>query len=37
LLRVTLPQKPQDEFVQDFLAAFRLADLDRFQHGDDWP
>lgn len=35
--RVTLPQKPQDLFVADFLAAFRATDLNRFQHGDDWP
>ena len=34
LLRVTLEQKPQDEFVQDFIAAFRAADLRGFQHGD---
>jgi predicted nuclease of predicted toxin-antitoxin system len=37
LLRVTLAQKPQDEFIKDFIAAFRAADLTRFQHGDDWP
>ncbi len=37
LLRVTLAQKPQDEFIKDFIAAFRAADLNRFQHGDDWP
>ena len=37
LLRVTLEQKPQDEFVKDFIAAFRKADLSKFQHGDDWP
>ena len=37
LLRVTLEQKPQDEFVQDFIAAFRATDLTGFQHGDDWP
>jgi len=37
LLRVTLPQKPQDEFVADFLAAFRASDLSRYQPGDDWP
>jgi predicted nuclease of predicted toxin-antitoxin system len=37
LLRVTLPQKPQDEFVADFIAAFRASDLTRFHHGDDWP
>jgi predicted nuclease of predicted toxin-antitoxin system len=37
LLRVTLEQKPQDEFIKDFIAAFRTADLTRFQHGGDWP
>ena len=37
LLRVTLPQKPQDEFVVDFISAFRTSDLAKFQHGDDWP
>jgi predicted nuclease of predicted toxin-antitoxin system len=37
LLRVTLLQKPQDEFVLDFLAAFRATDWAAFQHGDDWP
>lgn len=37
LLHVTLPQKPQDEFIVDFLAAFRATDLTRFQHGNDWP
>ena len=37
LLRVTLKQKPQDEFIKDFIAAFRAADLNGFEHGDDWP
>lgn len=37
LLRVTLPQKPQDEFITDFIAAFRATELSQFQHGDDWP
>ena len=37
LLRVTLPQKPQDEFVADFVAAFRASDLAKFQQGDEWP
>ena len=37
LLRVTLAQKPQDEFIADFIAAFRAIDLKQFQHGDDWP
>jgi predicted nuclease of predicted toxin-antitoxin system len=37
LLRVTLPQKPQDEFVADFISTFRASDLMKFQHGEDWP
>jgi predicted nuclease of predicted toxin-antitoxin system len=37
LFRVTLPQKPQDEFVKDFVAAFRATDFNQFKHGDDWP
>ena len=37
LLRVTLEQKPQDEFIKDFMAAFGAADMTQFQHGDDWP
>lgn len=37
LLRVTLDQKPQDEFIKDFIAAFRAVDLKKFQHGDNWP
>ena len=37
LLRVTLPQKPQDEFVADFIAAFRATNWTQFQRGDDWP
>lgn len=37
LLRVILEQKPQNEFVKDFIAAFRAADMDGFKHGDDWP
>lgn len=37
LLRVTLPQKPQDEFVLDFLTVFRTSDWERYHHGDDWP
>jgi predicted nuclease of predicted toxin-antitoxin system len=37
LLRVTLEQKPQDEFVKDFIAALRASDLNGYQHGDDWP
>jgi predicted nuclease of predicted toxin-antitoxin system len=37
LLRVTLEQKPQDEFIKDFIEAFRATDLNGLQHGDDWP
>ena len=37
LLRVTLRQLPQDEFVADFIAAFRVTDWNRFSHGSDWP
>jgi predicted nuclease of predicted toxin-antitoxin system len=37
LLRVTLEQKPQDEFVADFISACHKSDLTQFQHGDDWP
>lgn len=37
LLRVALNQKPQDEFVSDFISEFRATDLGKFRHGDDWP
>ena len=37
LLRVNLVQKPQDEFVLDFLATFRKTDWAKFGNGDDWP
>jgi predicted nuclease of predicted toxin-antitoxin system len=37
LLRVILPQKPQIEFINDFVAAFRATNFEQFQHGDDWP
>ena len=37
LLRVTLEQKPQDEFIEDLIASFRAAVVNKFQHGDDWP
>jgi hypothetical protein len=30
LLRVTLAQKPRDEFVADFISAFRVCDWTRF-------
>jgi hypothetical protein len=34
---VTLEQKPPDEFIKEFIAAFRAAGLTGFQQGDDWP
>jgi predicted nuclease of predicted toxin-antitoxin system len=37
LLRVTVQQKPQDEFVSDFISGFRATDWTQFRHGDDWP
>lgn len=37
LLRVTLPQKAQDEFVLDFISAFRVTDWNKFSSGNDWP
>lgn len=37
LLRVTMQQKPQDEFVLDFISIFRASDWNQFHHGDDWP
>ena len=37
LLRVTLQQKPQEEFVSDFVSAFRVCDWAKMKHGDDWP
>jgi predicted nuclease of predicted toxin-antitoxin system len=37
LLRVTLSQKPQDEFVADFITAFRAHKVSDYLHGQDWP
>ncbi len=37
LLRVTLAQKPQDEFVADFISVFRVSNWEQFRHGDEWP
>jgi hypothetical protein len=37
LLRVVLPQKPQDIFVADFVTAFLQTDFAFYQHCDDWP
>ena len=37
LLRVVLPQRPQDEYVASFLSAFRATDWLKLEHGDHWP
>jgi predicted nuclease of predicted toxin-antitoxin system len=37
LIRVTIPQKPQNEFVSDFLAVFRATDFEKLRTGDEWP
>lgn len=37
LLRVALPQKPQDEFVSDFVSAFRVSAWHQYFNGSDWP
>jgi predicted nuclease of predicted toxin-antitoxin system len=37
LLRVTVQQKPQDEFIVDFISLFRATDWSHFQNGDPWP
>ena len=37
LLRVTVRQKPQDEFVLDFISVFRSSNWSQFNHGDNWP
>ncbi|MGO8696853.1 MAG: DUF5615 family PIN-like protein [Limisphaerales bacterium] len=37
LLRVTLTQKPQDQYVVDFISAFRTNGVSDYQNGDDWP
>jgi predicted nuclease of predicted toxin-antitoxin system len=37
LIHVVLAQKLQDEFVRDFLKAFRNTDWRTKQHGCDWP
>ena len=36
LLRVTLQQKPQEEFVSNFISAFRSSDWAIVNNGDDW-
>jgi hypothetical protein len=37
LVRVVIPQTRQDEFVQQFLSAFRETDWPSHKSGDDWP
>jgi hypothetical protein len=37
LVHVVIPQTRQDEFVQQFLTAFRETDWSKCQSGDDWP
>ena len=37
LVHVIIPQTRQDEFVQQFLIAFRKTDWSTHDTGDDWP
>jgi predicted nuclease of predicted toxin-antitoxin system len=37
LVHVVIPQTRQDEFVQQFLIAFRATDWSSHKSGDDWP
>ncbi len=37
LVHVIIPQARQDEFVQQFLVAFRGTDWSSHNSGDDWP
>ena len=37
LAHVVIPQAQQDEFVQQFLFAFRKTDWSSHKSGDDWP
>lgn len=37
LLRVIIPQTRQDEFVIEFLSAFRESDWNQYANGDEWP
>jgi len=37
LVHVIIPQTRQDEFVQQFLIAFRKTDWSTHASGDDWP
>lgn len=37
LILVKMVQKPQEEFVEDFVGFFRRTDWNRVRHGDSWP
>jgi len=37
LVHVVIPQTQQDEFVQQFLDAFRKTDWSNHKSGNDWP
>ena len=37
LAHVVIPQAQQDEFMQQFLTAFRKAEWSKHKSGDDWP
>ena len=37
LVRVVIPQTRQDEFVQQFIIAFRETEWSKHRSGDDWP
>lgn len=37
LLRVTLPQQKQDDFIKAFMTCFQSSNWSEYQHGDDWP
>jgi predicted nuclease of predicted toxin-antitoxin system len=37
LLRVVIAQTQQEEFVSQFVAAFRQTDWAEYANGDDWP
>jgi predicted nuclease of predicted toxin-antitoxin system len=37
LLRVLIPQTKQDQFVQQFLTAFRQTNWADYSNGDEWP
>ena len=37
LVHVVIPQTRQDEFVGQFLAAFRETNWSKHKNGDDWP